>query len=63
MGDLLAVDPDESELIWQAQSQGLPVEHRAEVSPQALLGVRLVTTPRNSEAPGTSPGLSWPWKR
>jgi hypothetical protein len=46
MADLLAVERDESWFVWQAQSQGLPIEHRADISPLALLGVRLVTTPR-----------------
>jgi hypothetical protein len=57
MGDLLAVERDESWFVWQAQSQGLPVEHRPDISPLALLGVRLVTTPRVTEAPETSRGF------
>lgn len=59
MGDLLDIERQEAELTWLAQSQNLPVEHRADISPLALLGVRLVTTPRG-EAPETTPGLSWP---
>jgi hypothetical protein len=59
MGDLLAVERDESTLVWQAQSQGLPVEHRADISPLALLGLKLTTTPPATELPGTTPGLSW----
>jgi hypothetical protein len=43
MGDLLAVERDEAALVWQAQAQGLPVEHRADCSPQAILQVQLVT--------------------
>jgi hypothetical protein len=54
MGDLLAIERDECALVWQAQAQGLPVEHRADISPLALLGLRLVTAPRG-ETPGTSP--------
>ena len=59
MADLLAVERDESWFVWQAQSQGLPIEHRADISPLALLGLRLVTTPRADGLPDTSPGLSW----
>jgi hypothetical protein len=40
MGDLLAVERDEAALVWQAQAQNLPVEHRADISPLALLGLR-----------------------
>ena len=59
MGDLLAVEREESFFVWQAQAQGLPIEHRADISPLALLGVALVTTPR-AEAPETTQGYSWP---
>jgi hypothetical protein len=62
-GDLLAVERDECELVWTAQAQSLPIEHRADINPVALLGLRLVTTPRVNEAPGTTPGLSWPLRR
>jgi hypothetical protein len=40
----------------------LPVEHRADISPLALLELQLVTTPRG-ETPETSPGYSWPMRR
>jgi hypothetical protein len=63
MGDLLAVERDECALVWQAQAQSLPIEHRADINPVALLGLRLVTTPRVNEAPGTTPGYSWPMRR
>ena len=53
MRDLLAVERDESALVWLAQSQGLPVEHRADIDPIALLGIGLVTT-TNGHAPETS---------
>jgi len=62
MGDLLAAERDEAALVWQAQAQGLPVEHRADISPLAILQVRLVTTPR-ADAAETSPGYSWPLRR
>ena len=51
-GDLLAVERDESALVWQAQAQGLPVEHRSDIDPRALLGVVLVAP---SGSRGTSP--------
>jgi hypothetical protein len=63
MGDLLSTERDESALVWRAMDERLPVEHRADVNPVALLGLRLVTTARVSEAPGTTPGLSWPLRR
>jgi hypothetical protein len=54
MGDLLAVERDECALVWQAQAQNLPCEHRSDCSPLALLGLRLVTAPR-APPPPTSP--------
>ena len=42
--DLLAVERDESALVWQAQAQGALIEHRADCSPLAILQVRLVGT-------------------
>jgi hypothetical protein len=62
-GDLLAVERDECALVWQAQAQSLPVEHRADISPLAILQVRLLTVPRADALPETSPGLSWPMRR
>ena len=61
-GELLDIERQEAELVFSAQSQGLPCEHRSDINPVALLGLRLVTTSR-TVAPGTSPGLSWPWRR
>ena len=55
MGDLLAVERDESALVWSAMAQSLPVEHRADISAQALLGVALRTVPRATKGPSTSP--------
>lgn len=51
----LAVSRDECELVFLAQSQGLPVEHRSDVDPQALLSVRCVVAPPANPSPGTSP--------
>lgn len=61
--DLLICEREETALTWQAQSQNLPCEFRSDVSPLALLGLRLVTTARGSELPATSPGYSWPMWR
>ena len=55
MGDPLAVERDEAALVWSAMAQNLPVEHRADINPVALLGVRIVTAPRADPSPGTSP--------
>jgi hypothetical protein len=44
--NLLAVEREENSLVWMAQAQGLPVEHRADCSPLAILQLQLVTTPR-----------------
>jgi hypothetical protein len=63
MGDLLAVERDEAVLVWQAQSQNLPVEHRADCSPLAILQCRLVTAPPVNASPGSSPGHSWVIRR
>jgi hypothetical protein len=62
MTDLLAVEFDETAVVFRGQSEGLPVEHRSDCSPLALHGLRLVTAPRANEA-STSPGYSWPWSR
>ena len=61
-GDLLAIERDECALVWQAQAQNLPCEHRHDVSVLALLSIALVTAPRAGET-GTTPGLSWPMRR
>jgi hypothetical protein len=54
-----ALERTEASLVWDAQEKQLPVEHRSDCSPQAILSVRLVTLPPNGAAHGTSPGLSW----
>jgi hypothetical protein len=43
--------------------QNLPCEFRPDISPLALLGVRLVTPEAISPSPETTPGHSWPWRR
>ncbi|MGZ5234158.1 MAG: hypothetical protein ACXWC3_29450 [Burkholderiales bacterium] len=54
IGDLLDIERQEAELTWMAQAERLPIEHRDDINPVALLGVRLVTAPR-VEVSGTSP--------
>jgi hypothetical protein len=61
LGDLLSVERDESWFVWMGQSQGLPCEHRPDVSVLALLSIDLVTVPRPDASPPTTAGLSWPW--
>ncbi len=51
MSDLLAVERDESALVFAAQAQGLPVEHRNDINPVALLGVALITAPAINTSP------------
>ena len=53
--DLLATQRDICALIWRGQADGLPLEFPADISPLALLAVRLVTTPR-AGLPETTPG-------
>jgi hypothetical protein len=56
--DLLATERDESWFVWKAQEQNLPVEHRADISPLALLGLKLITLARPTALPPTSTGLA-----
>jgi hypothetical protein len=53
--DLLQVERDECFFVWRAIDERLPAEHRADVDQRALLSITLVTVPRATEAPGTSP--------
>ena len=54
MSDLLAVERDESALVWRAMSEKLPCEHRADINPVAILQVQMVTTVKPN-GQGTSP--------
>ena len=54
MADLLSVERDESFFAWRAQAERLPVEHRRDINPLALRGLRLITAPRAVPSPGTS---------
>jgi hypothetical protein len=58
MGDLLDIEYREAALVWSAQEQRLPIEHRGDCSPLAILGVVLVTKSVNP-SPETSPGYSY----
>ena len=57
MGDLLDIERQEAALTWSAMEQGLPIEFRSDLSPLALLGLKLITTPRADALPETSPGI------
>jgi hypothetical protein len=52
MADLLDIERQEAALVWRAEG----LEHRSDISPIALLGLRLVTAPR--ALPGTSPSMA-----
>jgi hypothetical protein len=51
--ELLEAERGECELIWRAIGERLPIEHRADCAPAAILGVALRTAPIT--ASGTSP--------
>jgi hypothetical protein len=46
LSEQLAIEREESSFVFEAQSRNLPVEHRADISPLAILGMQLVTAPR-----------------
>jgi hypothetical protein len=58
-GDLLDVERQEAALVWQAQQSLLPCEHRSDCAPQAILGVKLVTTPRAAPPPSSPERASY----
>jgi hypothetical protein len=58
LADIVAQERIESEAVRQAQAQGLAIEHRSDVPPEAVLGVTLVTKP-NGHLPETSPGHAY----
>jgi hypothetical protein len=62
LGDLLAVERDESALVWQALAARLPADHRADCSPLAILQCRNVTAPAVNRS-GTSMGHSFELRR
>jgi hypothetical protein len=56
MGDLADVEYAESALIFAAQAQNLPCEHRADINPACLLGLKFITRAGNGhDMPPTSP--------
>jgi hypothetical protein len=55
MDDLLATERTEAALVWRAMDEKLPVEHRHDCSPQAILQVALITAPRAIDGPSTTP--------
>jgi hypothetical protein len=59
MGDLLATERDESALVRTAQAQNLPVEHRNDCAPAAILQVRLLTAPHTNGSQGSSWMHAW----
>ena len=65
MADALMIERAECSVIWHAEAKGEVIDFRADTSPQALLGVRLVTGPPLML--GTTVGHSYeivlPWKR
>ena len=61
--DLLSAERDEAWCVWRAIDDKLPVEHRSDCSPLAILQVQLITTPRADASPETSVGYSWPLRR
>jgi hypothetical protein len=53
--DLLDIERQEAAAVWLAQSQGLPVEHRADCSPMAILQIQLRTVTGNGhDGPSTT---------
>jgi hypothetical protein len=57
--DLLAVERAEAALVWQAQAQNLPCEHRSDCSPLAILNCQLACVPRAVTSPGSSMQHAW----
>ena len=54
LGDLLTCERDESWLVWTALAQSLPVFHRNDCSPLAILQCRLITAAAVNASPGSS---------
>jgi hypothetical protein len=50
LGDIVDIERQEAELVFAAQAQGISVEHRGDVSPLALLGLKLITRPHRGAA-------------
>jgi hypothetical protein len=54
----LAIERAECSLIWHADAAGETIDFRNDTTPQAVLGVRLITAPR-ADVPGTSRMQAW----
>ena len=52
---LLPIERQEASLVWKAQAQNMPAEHRTDCHPLAILGGQLVTIPAGAPSRGTSP--------
>jgi hypothetical protein len=52
--DQLAAEYDEAAIIWAAMAENLPVQHRADCNPLAILQCTLITAPA-----GNGRGTSW----
>jgi hypothetical protein len=58
-GLMLEAERAECSLIFHAERKGEIIDFRVDTSPQALLGVRLVTRPHADPSPGTSEGHAY----
>ena len=52
--DMLAVERSECSLIWAVDAEGTVIDFRATTTPEAVLGIRLITVAPRVAAPGTS---------
>jgi hypothetical protein len=60
---MLAIERDESWLVWTALAQNLPVFHRNDCSPLAVLQCRLITAAAVNASPGSTSGMSYELRR
>jgi hypothetical protein len=51
MADALMIERSECSLIWHAEAKGELIDFRSDTTAQAVLDVRLVTTPRADPSP------------
>ena len=54
LGDIIDIEMQEATMVFAAQRSGIAVEQRPDITPLALLGCRLITTPRAAPAVGSS---------
>ena len=55
LSDLLSVEFSEAELVWRAWSENLPCQFRPDLDVRAILQIQLITVPRATELPPSSP--------